>query len=209
VQTGTKVSKFLSGQSAFSWQSIFCDLTIILVTVFLSDYIRPFLEKEIFNSGRSIDNYSASLGWMYLAAAFAQTAGMWLMRPMIQSQLIQQGPAEGNFMFIGVIFLFVMHFTIFGFLMVWDGFKYVLGGLKGIRILLPVLFFLFPTATAIFISFPGKKEKALTTGHYWLGWLGTILVTFSVVVISQACWHILLFCFRPGFYFLQFSFDNE
>ncbi len=114
------------------------------------------------------------------------------MRPTIHYQLHQYGPAGGSGSFIGAIFLLVMHLTIFGVLFIWDGFKYIWGNTSGFKIILPVLFCTLPTITAIILSFPGKEKKQPAAIHYWLGWLGTILVTFSMVVVAQSCWHILL-----------------
>lgn len=181
-----------SRRTAF-WQSIFCDVAVLFFSIFLADSLRPMMEKEMLDPNKSTNDYSASIGWLCIATVIAQTAGMWLLRPVIRQQMQSpMAPEYGNGSFFGGIMLLVMHFVIFGVLFTWDGFNYLWGDTSGFKKVLPIILCFLPTATAIIISFPGKKEKVFTQLHYWMGWLGTLLVTFSVVVVSLSCWHILL-----------------
>lgn len=185
-----KASSFKS--DIFFWQSIFCDLVVFLLSVFLTDMFTPLLEKEILDPNKSIGAYSSKIGWLYIDAVFAQTIGLWLMRPVIRRQMQSEGaPNYGAGSFAGAILLLVMHFVIFGILFTWDGFQSIWGNVSGIKMILPILLCALPTISALIISFPGDKEKPLTAMNKWMGWLGTLLLTFSIVIVSQACWHIL------------------
>lgn len=192
ARSGPERSRWVE-RLASSWQSVFCDLAVLFFSIFLADSLRPLLEREMLDPDKSINNYSASIGWLYLATVVAQTAGMWLLRPVIRKQMQSDGaPGYGSGSFFGGIMLLVMHFVIFGFLFTWDGFRYIWGDVSGFKKILPIVICFVPTVTAIIISFPGKKEKPFTRLHYWLGWLGTLLLTFSIIVVSLSCWHILL-----------------
>lgn len=181
------------GRDVVSWQAFFCDLIVFLCAIWFTNLIQPFLQKEIIDSGRTIQSYAPAVGWLYLATAVAQTVGMWLLRPMIRShQHSADAPDYGTMSFFGGLVLLVMHFTIFGFLIIWDGFKYIWGDSNGFKMILPILLCAIPTITAIIISFPGDKERPMRAKDHWLGWLGAILLTFSIVVVSQVFWHLLL-----------------
>ncbi len=177
----------------YNLQSIACDLSVFFFSLFLSDKLRPFLERELLNPNQSMQQANAALGWLYISAACAQAVGMWLMKPALHYQMhMVKGPSYGTGSFAGAIFLLVMHFCIFGVLFIWDGFRFIWGNMHGFKIILPILCCMIPTAIAIIISFPGKKPPVLKLPQYILSWVGTLLVTFSVVVASQACWHLLL-----------------
>jgi hypothetical protein len=178
---------------AGSWQSIFCDLSVLFFSIFLADSLRPLLEKKMLDTNKSYNDYDASIGWLSIATVIAQTGGMWLLRPAIRKQMQSpMAPDYGSGSFFGGIMLLVMHFVIFGFMFTWDGFRNLWGNTSGFKIILPIILCILPTATAVIISFPGKKEKPFTKLHYWMGWAGTLLLTFSVVVVSLSCWHVLL-----------------
>lgn len=182
----------LAQRLASSWQSIFCDLAVLFFSIFLADNLRPVLEREMLDPNKSIDNYSASIGWLYIATVVAQTMGMWLLRPVIRRQMQSPGaPDYGSGSFFGGIMLLVMHLVIF-FLFTWDGFKYIWGDVSGFKMILPIILCFAPTITAIIISFPGKNRRPFTRLHYWMGWIGTLLLTFSIIVVSLSYWHILV-----------------
>jgi hypothetical protein len=178
---------------AGSWQSIFCDLSVLFFSIFLADSIRPMLEKELLDPAKPVDQYSSSVGGLYIATVVAQVAGMWLLRPVIRKQMHSpRAPAYGSGSFFGAILLLTMHFGLFGVILTWDGFRSLWGNTDGFKKILPILLCGLPTITAVIISFPGKKEKPFTPLHNWMGWIGTLLVTFSVVVVSLSCWHVML-----------------
>ena len=185
-----KVPSF--GSDTFFWQSIFCDAAAFVFTVFLTNSLSPFLTKEILNHDKSLGNYSPLMGWLCIGTVLAQTTGLLLMRPVIHKQMQSEGaPSYGTASLIGAIFIWIMHFYIFGILLTWDGFKSIWGNVSGFKMIIPIIIIMTSTIATIYISFPGNKKKVLTAKDKWLGWLGTMLITFSVVIVSQMCWYIL------------------
>jgi hypothetical protein len=171
------------------YRNYLMDALLFVAILSVQPYLKRFLLAEVVTSQNNITNYTAAVGWLYIATALSQGFGALFVHQQVAYQL--QLPGRPSYMLFPLIALLIMHFIIFGVLFWIDGIKYIQQGY------IPVwayLFMFFPTLMAMLIIIPPTKQVlppqspiiVITT------FIGTLLLTFSALVVLTLFWNLLI-----------------
>jgi len=173
------------------------DLLLLVFFIFFEPRLGNYL-SAILNDGAAVDQQTA--GYIFLSASLAQTIGTILRMKWASAHLQHTNKKTGTGGFVGAIFLIVMHLTLFGFMMTFDGVRYIAGDDydstwgKFPLIVIPFLFAFLPTAMIIMASFPGSKKIEFPENKrdVLLDFAGCILLLYSACVITTIYWQLLV-----------------
>lgn len=179
-------------------------------------FLKPLLEKEIVYLPNNQKYLSWRIGIIYLFAAAAQVIGFWLKRNRIAQAYNHQVKLKGSesFTLVGGIFISVMHFLIFGVLIVNDGINYVNNQSAWWLTIIKAIAILLPTITALIVSYYASRHKEIdrlnAINTFW-DLTGTILLSLSCFVAVASYWQFffgdLNFNFNDGQTFKNLMFS--
>ena len=182
--------------------SLLYDFLFLLFIILLEPRLEQFIRMHAYDASQeSTTHIDKSFGILLVSAAYAQFAGALFLGRSISAILSNPSrDGTGNGGFAGAIFLIVMHFTLFGVMMVFDGLKYIFGDLFSgsiwVNIPVGILTFLaviLPTAAIIAVSFPKSGKivfQPVKDSFFQIA--GTLLIFFSACVATTLFWTLLV-----------------
>lgn len=178
----------------FSNGAVF-DFLMMGLFFFVGPLIRNFLEKEVWHPDKDMQHLSWKVGVLYISTSFAQAIGFWLKRKRVAYIIDNsRGGSTGTGFFIGAVFITIMHFSIFGFLMMNDGFNYLFKHIPWWLTIIKIIAIFIPTTVAIIVSVDVYKSKVpvkLTVVDEIRDIVGTLLLAFSCLVVTSLFWDLI------------------